>query len=43
MMKQQRTFEQIEEHYKIEKRLADRLRNSSRQERQHLYAFGFFC
>ena len=37
MMEQQRTFEQIEEHYKIEKRLADRLRNSSRQERQHLY------
>lgn len=32
-----RTFEQLREHYEIEKKLADRLRSSSREERQHLY------
>ncbi|MDJ0737623.1 MAG: class I SAM-dependent methyltransferase [Nostocaceae cyanobacterium] len=33
----QRSFEQIEEHYKLEKELAHKLLNSSKQERQHLY------
>lgn len=32
-----RTLEQIKEHYEIEKQLAEKLRNSSRQERQSLY------
>lgn len=34
-----RTLEQIEEHYKIEKELASKLLNSSKEERQHLYTF----
>lgn len=38
MKQQQRTFEQIKEHYEIEKQLAEKLRNSSRQERDGLYA-----
>lgn len=33
-----RTFEQLEEHYLIEKRLAERLRNASKPERRSLYA-----
>lgn len=37
MKTQQRTLEQIIEHYEIEKKLAARLRNSTRQERQTLY------
>jgi ubiquinone/menaquinone biosynthesis C-methylase UbiE len=32
-----RTFEQIREHYEIEKELADRLRNSTEEERMSLY------
>lgn len=31
------TNEQIKEHYQIEKELSNRLRNSTREERQHLY------
>ncbi len=31
------TIEQIQEHYEIEKELASRLQNSTREERQHLY------
>lgn len=34
----ERTADQIREHYEIEKRLADRLRNSTRAERRTLYA-----
>jgi SAM-dependent methyltransferase len=33
-----RTLEQLKEHYEIEKELAVRLRESSREERSHLYA-----
>jgi SAM-dependent methyltransferase len=33
-----RTMEQIREHYEIEKELANRLRNASRQERRYLYS-----
>lgn len=33
-----RTPAQIKEHYKIEKELANRLRNASKQERNHLYS-----
>ena len=33
-----RTIEQIREHYEIEKELANRLRNASRQERRYLYS-----
>jgi SAM-dependent methyltransferase len=33
-----RTFEQLEEHYLIEKRLAERLRNARKPERRSLYA-----
>lgn len=32
-----RTSEQIREHYEIERRLADKLRSASKQERSHLY------
>lgn len=32
-----RTFEQVKEHYEIEKELASKLLNSSREDRQHLY------
>lgn len=35
---QSRTMEQIRDHYEIEKELANRLRNSSRQERRNLYS-----
>jgi SAM-dependent methyltransferase len=35
---QERTPEQVREHYEIEKELANRLRNASRQERRHLYS-----
>lgn len=35
---EQRTKEQLQEHYRIEKELAARLRNSSAQERQTLYS-----
>lgn len=38
MIQNQRTPEQIREHYEIEKQLAQRLRNSTRQERQTLYS-----
>jgi SAM-dependent methyltransferase len=34
-----RTCQQIEEHYRIEKNLAEKLRSASRQERQSLYSF----
>lgn len=33
-----RTIEQIREHYEIEKELANKLRNASRQERRYLYS-----
>jgi SAM-dependent methyltransferase len=33
-----RTMEQLRRHYEIEKQLAARLRNSTREERKHLYA-----
>ena|SRR3990167_3891301 len=33
-----RTTEQVREHYEIEKELAIRLRNASKQERRHLYS-----
>jgi len=32
-----RTFKQLKEHYEIEKKLANRLRNASREERRYLY------
>lgn len=32
-----RTFEQVKEHYEIEKGLASKLRNASKEERQYLY------
>lgn len=35
--KHKMTIEQIKEHYEIEKKLASKLRNSTREERQHLY------
>lgn len=34
-----RTFEQIKEHYEIERELAHKLRNASKQERSYLYSF----
>ena len=34
---EKRTFEQLLEHYKIEKELATRLRNSNKEKRQYLY------
>ena len=34
---EKRTPEQLREHYELEKKLADRLRNSTREERRHLY------
>jgi cyclopropane fatty-acyl-phospholipid synthase-like methyltransferase len=34
---EKRTFEQIQEHYEIEKELANRLRNSNKEDRRHLY------
>ncbi|MCK4236917.1 MAG: class I SAM-dependent methyltransferase, partial [Candidatus Krumholzibacteria bacterium] len=34
---ERRTFEQLREHYRIEKELADRLRNASKEERRYLY------
>jgi len=37
MRQQRRTFEQIEEQYQIEKQLAEKLRDSTQQERQELY------
>lgn len=37
VMNEQRTVEQLREHYEIEKELADRLRNAQKQERRHLY------
>lgn len=33
-----RTLEQLREHFEIERELANRLRNASRQERRHLYS-----
>lgn len=33
-----RTMEQLKEHYEIERELANRLRNASRQERRHCYS-----
>jgi SAM-dependent methyltransferase len=35
---EKRTFEQIQEHYEIEKELANRLRNSNKEDRRHLYS-----
>lgn len=37
MKGENRTIEQLREHYEIETELADRLRNASKQERRHLY------
>lgn len=37
-MEQQQTFEQITEQYEIEKELADKLRNASKEERRSLYS-----
>lgn len=37
-MKEERTENQIREHYKIEKELASRLKNASKQERRSLYS-----
>jgi SAM-dependent methyltransferase len=37
MKSESRTFEQIKEHYDLERMLADRLRSADREERQHLY------
>jgi ubiquinone/menaquinone biosynthesis C-methylase UbiE len=34
---EQRTIEQVQEHYEIEKQLASRLQNSTKEERQYLY------
>lgn len=39
MKTEDRTTEQISEHYKIEKALADKLRNSSKEERPYLYSY----
>lgn len=36
--KEQRTKKQIQEHYEIEKKLADRLRNATKQDRRTLYS-----
>ena len=41
MKSNQRTPEQIREHYEVEKRLAERLLNSTREERQTLYASSY--
>ena len=38
MKSEHRTTEQVREHYEIEKDLAIRLRNASKQERRHLYS-----
>jgi SAM-dependent methyltransferase len=38
LMNDHRTSEQIKEHYEIEKELANKLRNASKQERRHLYS-----
>lgn len=35
---EKRTPEQLREHYELEKKLANRLRNSTREERRHLYS-----
>lgn len=35
--KDTRTFEQLKEHYEIEKALADRLRSAGKEERKRLY------
>lgn len=35
--KYDRTFEEIQEHYQLEKQLASRLRNSTKEERKYLY------
>jgi hypothetical protein len=34
-----RTIEHLREDYEVERELADRLRNASRQDRRHLYSF----
>ncbi len=39
MMNNESPTDQLREHYKIEKGLATRLRNASREERLHLYSF----
>jgi SAM-dependent methyltransferase len=36
---EKRTFQQLKEHYEIEKELASRLRNARKEDRKHLYAF----
>lgn len=41
MKSNQRTPDQIREHYEVEKRLAERLLNSTREERQTLYASSY--
>ena len=38
-IKEQRTETQLREHYEVEKKLADRLRNATRDERRFLYTF----
>lgn len=38
LTEQTRTRNQVREHYEIEKELAARLRNASREERRHLYS-----
>lgn len=38
MSEEKRTFEQIKEHYEIEKELANRLSMASKEERKHLYS-----
>lgn len=35
---EKRTIDQLKEHYELEKKLSNRLRNSKKEERQHLYA-----
>ncbi|MCI0455044.1 MAG: class I SAM-dependent methyltransferase [Candidatus Dadabacteria bacterium] len=35
---EKRTFQQLKEHYEIEKELASRLRNACKEDRKHLYA-----
>jgi len=37
-MNDQRSIDQLREHYQVEKELAEKLRNSSRGDRQHLYS-----
>ena len=37
MIQDNRTQEELLEHYKIEKELASKLRNASKEERKHLY------